>query len=140
MKEVLMNSLRINKKLHGEIVAREHSVRNEAQQANLKLNSLYRDMEEVYTKTQHLYEETVRQNQKTRYMAEELLKPFREELKGKVDETTLSLKLKMMFSEFDNLGHKISYDKQGRTVEEDENHTFRFVRTELLPLISKLEQ
>lgn len=93
-----MNSLRINKKLHGEIVAREHSVKNEAQQVNLKLNSLYRDMEEVYAKTQQLYEETVRQNQKTRFMAEELLKPFRDEIRGKVDETTLSLKMKMMLS------------------------------------------
>lgn len=66
-----------------------------------------------------MYEETVRQNQKTRYMAEELLKPFREELKGKVDETTLSLKMKMMLSEFDSIGHKISYDRQGKSVEED---------------------
>ena len=44
----------------------------------MKLQALYRDMEEIYNKTQHLYEETVRQNQKTRFMAEELLKPFRE--------------------------------------------------------------
>ena len=44
-------------------------------------------------------------------MAEELLKPFRDELRGKVDETILSLKMKMMLSKFDNIGHIISYDK-----------------------------
>lgn len=62
-------------------------------------------MEEIYNKTQRLYEETIRQNQKSRFIAEEMIKPFREELRGKVDETTLSLKMKMMLSEFDNLGH-----------------------------------
>lgn len=71
-------------------------------------------------------------------MAEELLKPFREELKGKVDETTLSLKMKMMLSEFDNLGHKISYDNDGNVVKTDDNHTFKFIRTEVLPLISSI--
>lgn len=42
-------------------------------------------MEDIHHKTQGLYEDTVRQNQKARYLAEELIKPFRDELKGKVD-------------------------------------------------------
>ncbi len=42
-------------------------------------------MLEIYNKTQQLYEETVRQNKKTRFMAEEMMKPLYDELKGKVD-------------------------------------------------------
>lgn len=136
---MFVNSIRINKKLHGEILAKEYSVKNEAHQFNIKLQSLYRDMEDLYSKTQQMYEQTVRQNQKTRFMAEELLKPFRDELKGKVDETTLSLKMKMMLSEFDNIGHQISYDKNGNEMHTNDSNVFNFIRGELLPLISNMQ-
>ena len=138
MRQIFMNSIKINKKLHGQIIAKQHSVKNEAHQVTMKLQTLYRDMEEIYNKTQRLYEETIRQNQKSRFIAQEMIKPFREELRGKVDETTLSLKMKMMLSQFDNLGHQISYDQEKKMGNAEENYAFKFIKSQLLPLMSSL--
>lgn len=45
----------------------------------------------------------------------------------------------MMVAEFDNMGHRITYDRKG-VIEEDSSCVFDFIRKEIIPLINSMEK
>jgi hypothetical protein len=47
--------------------------------------------------------------------------------------------MKMLLSEFDNMGHKITYDNEGKVVGQPSNYAFDFIKVELLPIIAAME-
>ena len=80
------------------------------------------------------------QNQKTRFLAEEMIRPFREELRNKVDEKTLSIKMRTMMAEYDSIGHNITYDMtDGQRSGENAGPVFAFIREEMMPVLADLE-
>lgn len=48
--------------------------------------------------------------------------------------------MKMMLAEFDNLGHKISYDQNGVTIGEGSSYVFDFIKQEIIPLMNSMEK
>lgn len=51
-----MNSVAINRKLHDSILEKEYLIKTDKQDLNAKMSSMYRQMEDLFNKTQGLYE------------------------------------------------------------------------------------